>query len=66
MPAERTQMARRSIVKRDPIITAIHPISGAETPETSSDSEYARVRLLLSVLSLVLTTTLVVLLQVNA
>ena len=53
-------------MKRNPIIATIHPMSGAETPETFSDSEYARVRLLLSVLSLVLTTTLVVLLQVNA
>ena len=53
-------------MKRNPIITTIHPVSGAETPEAFSDAEYARVRLLLSVLSLVLSTTLVVLLQVNA
>ncbi len=53
-------------MKRSPIITTIHPISGAQTPETFSNAEYARVRLLLSAVSLVLTTTLVVLLQVNA
>jgi hypothetical protein len=59
-------MARRSIVKRNPIITLTQPISGAGTSETFSDLEFSKVRLLLSVLSLVLTTTLVVLLQVNA
>ncbi len=53
-------------MKRSPIITTVHPISGAQTPETLSDSEYARVRLLLSLLSLVLTTTLVVVLQISA
>jgi hypothetical protein len=59
-------MARRSIVKRNPIITLTHPLGGAGTSETFSDLEFSKVRLLLSVLSLVLTTTLVVLLQVNA
>lgn len=53
-------------MKRNPIITLTQPISGAGTPETFSDLEFSKVRLLLSVLSLVLTTTLVVLLQVNA
>ena len=52
-------------MKRNPVTTTIQPLSGAETPKTFSDSEYATARLLLSVLSLVLTTTLAVLLQLN-
>jgi len=53
-------------VKLNPIITLTHPLSRAGASETFSDLEFSTVRLLLSVLSLVLTTTLVVLLQVNA
>ena len=53
-------------MKRNPIITLTHPLGGAGTSETFSDLEFSKIRSLLSVLSLVLTTTLVVLLQVNA
>jgi hypothetical protein len=63
--AKRAQTAGRSILERNPVITTIHPIRGAEAPETFSDAEYATARLLLSLLSLVVTTTPVVLLQVN-